>query len=966
MKVGRNKLDSLKRNPNNPFVGLHPFDFTDADRFKGRDEVIQQALDKLTRKAQKTQPFLLLLGKSGSGKSSLLKAGILPALNRLEFSPDVAKFHTVCIEPVDLSLDPITGLIDALIRLTDIELVADQERSSAIQLVKEQPQQFVELMKERIDALPSTERVAIGVRQLEKLFMSENVTFATQSLFVDMLADFIRQCGVFVIASLRNDFYQNLSDFPELLWLKQNGGQLDVLPPNADQLKEMVTLPGTGEVLTFEEGKDGQPGLDDYLVHRALEFPNSLPLLQFILQQLFANKSVNGLLNYSTYRNLGGLERVIAKTTEAAYEALDRSEKRHFSRIINRLVKKSDKGLYERIWISMEDLGKSDRAKTLIKVFVSAGIFVQANDSRGIAHVALVHDCLFEHWPRMLESLEGQQRIQTIKDSLEQQATQWKSATRPSAFLLRPGKALDEGMLILKQGGSLSPKLRALIKASTKRVQVQKRMWVAGVSVVVALFVFTATNAYQSRVVQKQAQQKLVESHDLIEFLIADESEQLDSIGRLDLMQNGSSRSLEYLTTVEPKDDSTAAKLSRSKTFYQIGRVFLENDQFDDALLAFEKTLELDNELVEIHPSGFDYVMELAQAQYWIAMTYLKAGDQDKATQHFLLYQKTAFELVELQPDSTAAKLELSRAFYHLAKISAQRGQIESATQLFYDSVKFAEKGKSSATIEGLLAASESYQWLGDRYANDLKVSESIDALKGEKRIREILVKRDDNEDNQFSLASVKWQLANKHILIGQHKQANLVLNDLLLAAEKYSMGSENIQWQYLLAFSYSRLAQVAILSASLDAASSYFQKSYAELDENQQIANEHWREAAYERQYWYARMHHQRENSSAFDAAGLLLENADEPSVQKWQLRLANLRKASFDSDTIQFQSPSDPAELLAFIEYCTIQSRTADLQVLSDAVPQEMWAHADLEKLRSTIRQQLRELEEESSNSI
>ncbi|WJG09770.1 tetratricopeptide repeat protein [Aliiglaciecola sp. LCG003] len=948
-------MEPLRSNSANPYVGLQAFETRHADLFKGRDALIQLGLQKLKSKAQSSRPFLLLLGKDGAGKSSLLQAGILTHIQGCYLFPDTPRFHCGEILTADLSIDPVKGLVYGLAQLNEYPLIQTTEIDSVIHLCRNSPEQFFSFINQRKAQLPKSENALLSIAQFERLFFSKQVTLAELRLFIELIVGLVSQCQVFVVASLRSDFYQSLSDFPALLWLKQNGGQLDVLPPTVEQLVEMIRLPNSEFDLRFEEGKEQHPSLDVYLAKRAAEFPNSLPLLQFILKNLFEHRSQNGLMNFSSYRNLGGIERVIAKVTENTYQGLDRSVKKYFSRIMNHLVERSERGRYERLWVHESDLYNNDRSRQLVDAFYAIGILTKQKNCKNEVFIALAHDCLFEHWPRLSETLESHQAILTLKNILEAQAKQWKGATRSSAYLLSSGRALDEGKLLLKQGrASLSSDLRKLINASIKRQKLKYRLWVTAGLIVLGLFAFALNNAYQAKVQANIAKQKLSDSQELIEFLIADESQQLQTIGRLDLMQQGSEKSFEYLSKVEPRDDSTAAKLSRSQTFMRIAQVYLENKHYDDALQAFEASLALDNELVEIHPNGFSYWLELAQAQYWIAKTYLTAGKTEKALEYFQHYQASAFGLVELQPDSAAARMELSKAYYNMGLIAIDKGQLESATQLFFESVKFAEKGKSAADIDGLIATANAYRWLADKYHNDLKVAEALEMRMGEKRLRASISKRSPNNRNRIEAAIASWNLSTKQLMMGQYNQAFETLTMLYESTQK--LAEDDYQVSYLRAFSLGRLGQVALQRGDTERAKNYFHQSLQEFDNDQQIAAPLWADAFFERQYWIARSHLEQNNMAAFNASGYSIENATHAAAKTWKIRLANLTKQQTDWQAVADTQSIDPAELVAYIEYVSIHEKIDELQILWDRVPQEMWLNGDMELLRPIIRKQLR----------
>lgn len=948
-------MEPLQSHTSNPFVGLNAFAEQHSKLFKGREDIIELALHKLHLKAQREQPFLLLLGNSGAGKSSLLNAGILPALSSSTLFPDINQWHVATIHPCDLEIDPIQALVSALAGLTDFPLLEIEQLASTVKLCREQPGAFIEQLQRKKQQLPPDQNVAISICQLERLFINEQLSENDRRVFIDLIVGLTSQCGVFVLATMRSDFYHRIPDYAGLLWLKQNGGQLDVLPPNLEQLRIMVTH----AQLKFEAAREDQLALDDYIVQRAFTFPNSLPLMQFTLKHLYDNRSQNGIINYSIYRKIGGMERAIATISEHTFEKLESSEKRYFPRIANRLVIKSETGNYERRWVKREDLLKNCQSDQLLEAFIAIGVFSQHINNNNDVYVALSHDCLFSHWQRLQETLDSHHKVLALKQNLDAQADEWKSANRSTSYLLTPGKALNDGKLLLKYGGSLSSKLRALINASIRRAAILRRAWIVGLVIMLMAFGFTINNAYNAKIDKNLAENKLAESLGLIEFLINEESGQLDKIQRLDIMNNVADRSFDYLDSVDTVDDSTSAKQSRSQTFFQIGKVFAQSGRYEDAIKTFERTLGLKNELVGIHPNSFDYQLELATTNYWLANTYLRTQDPIKGEQYFLLYQKNAFDLVELRPDSAKAKVELSRAYFNLAKIAADRDQRESAAQNFLEAVKFAEKGSNKTDLQGLLNMAYAYGWLADKYQSELKMSEMIDMVKGENRTRGAILKRNSGDRYQLDAAISSWELAKLYLLLGQTKFAENILEELRQkSTEMILQNSDDSRWQFVYAFSLAELGHAEVQNGNLENAHEMFQKSFEAVSESQEITLEEWGDAFFERQYWYARMLHEQGKVSAYDEAVRWLNRSNEEVAKKWRKRAANLKQQTVEETLIAADLISHPQALIADIEYASIHQDVERLQRLMQEVPQELWTNSDLEKMRSALRKQIREI--------
>ena len=133
---------------------------------------------------------------------------------------------------------------------------------------------------------PPVTRLALVVDQMEELFSADRVNEQQRAGFVKALAALARSGHVWVIGTMRSDFYPRCADLPELAALKAGAGQFDLLPPTAPQLAQMIGDPARAAGLRFEEKATGER-LDHVLQETALRDPQALPLLEFTLAELY-------------------------------------------------------------------------------------------------------------------------------------------------------------------------------------------------------------------------------------------------------------------------------------------------------------------------------------------------------------------------------------------------------------------------------------------------------------------------------------------------------------------------------------------------------------------------------------------------------------------------------------------------------------------------------------------------------
>jgi hypothetical protein len=386
-----------------PYLGLESFSEDEAGRFFGRDRVIGQlaaALDAQWADADASALYLLI-GASGSGKTSLLRAGLLPRLRRAE-SP-----HTEAAVMMP-GTDPLGALALAL---SELELSAHEP----------------------------DERQLLVVDQLEEVF-APDVDPGDRQQFLQRLHDLAAPGGggarVQVLLAVRADFFGATSSEPLLLPVLQTSLFL-LGPMTAAELEEAIRRPAESVGVTVE------PALVD-LVLAALKprsgndahEPGALPLMSHALLAAWRHRQ-RGPLTASDYVSAGGLRESVKQTAEACYTSLDAGEREVARWAFGRLVQLANDGFATRRRRPLRDLTGQDapfdgRARAVIEAFVGRRLLTVTDTT-----VEFSHDALLDAWPRLREWVQEDagrlllhQRITTATDN-------WISDGRDPADLMR-------------------------------------------------------------------------------------------------------------------------------------------------------------------------------------------------------------------------------------------------------------------------------------------------------------------------------------------------------------------------------------------------------------------------------------------------------------------------------------------------------------------------------------------------
>ena len=405
-----------------PFRGLAAFEPEHAAVFCGRSKATSEVVAALREQVRADSAFVLVTGMSGGGKSSLLRAGVLPLLETPGVIEDVALVRRCITRPGDGGVDPLIGLAGALLRpgaLPELAHVVQLEEGDAAGLAAKlaaRPEVVSSWIGEalvhaaaafeRSQGLTSTPRarLALVVDQLEEIFTHGQDPSRCQA-FISVLAALARSGRVWVLATLRSDFYARLEEIPELIDLSRGHGtyQLPALVPA--EITALIRHPAQAAGLAYDE--DPVTGrLDDILRDAAARDPRALPLLEFTLEELYRRRTASGLMTHAAYREIGGMEGAIARRAEEIFDRLDAAAQSAFDAAMHDLVglDRAEGDPATRRWAEQARVGARPGATAFLEAFLAARLLVA--DLRGTGSAArpavtLAHEALLTSWPRL-------------------------------------------------------------------------------------------------------------------------------------------------------------------------------------------------------------------------------------------------------------------------------------------------------------------------------------------------------------------------------------------------------------------------------------------------------------------------------------------------------------------------------------------------------------------------------------
>jgi formylglycine-generating enzyme required for sulfatase activity len=524
--VQRLYWDSSEKGP--PFRGLDVFEFEHSPIFFGREDEIVAIRSQLQEQACRGCAFLLISGPSGSGKSSLVRAGVLPDVCADELDSEIHRWRWLAVRPSELGEDMLGGLIQ---KLSSQEVLPElKEWSEDIEVPSDRKdlREWISKLVLRVkDALKAAgkggSRLIVLVDQLEELFSQKSSTPEESQGFFEVIEALARSRLVWVVATVRSDFYQECQKVPSLVQMKQGLGHFDLLPPGPNELLRVITRPATVAGLRFEQ--QGEKNLADLILKEAVGQGELLPLLEHLLLDLYEHRSEDGILTLERYQKIQGLQGALRKHCEKTYDGLSVGSQEAFGRVLSQLVNLSGENLDTAVrrTIPVKTFQADQDASELVGKLVQARLLSTGVDLEGKALVSVSHEAVLRSWPRVTKWIELNRENLRIRSRLEYDESRYREQPDES-LLLQQGVRLQEAKKLLETGPELltpeaSEYVRKSIAHDDAKTMRQARNWVLALG----LLACAAVGTYWY--VQRSARTTRVEG--LVASLIESDPERL-------------------------------------------------------------------------------------------------------------------------------------------------------------------------------------------------------------------------------------------------------------------------------------------------------------------------------------------------------------------------------------------------------------------------------------------------------
>ncbi|MCM8534206.1 MAG: hypothetical protein NE330_23790, partial [Lentisphaeraceae bacterium] len=411
-----------------PYRSLNSYAEKDSHLFFGRDKEIA-TLCSLIENSSKKDALITVLAPSGAGKSSFLKAGVIPLFKQS------AAWKCFVFNPNNKIIQKLEEISTSLLS----------------------------------PSLPNKTLVIID--QFEEYLQSPQEA----EVFVGLLQQLLSTDGVKIIFSLRNDFYKECIQFLDSFQLSQNFYNLPTA--NESSIARMIRMPALKAHLKFEKDPVSGKSLADILKDEAMQNPESLAALSFTLDEIF-DKSPFGLLSFDVYRKLGGMNGAMAKRAESVISSLSlQNEQSAFHFVFQRLIQVDEKQTPRRLYTEYSTFNSNPDSLKLTDAFIEAKLFTVTTDSSTnerivtIAHEALIQQLNGSGWLRVIQWLSQQKNNLLIRKRLTIALNDWLLNDRDKKFLISSKDQLKEIVNLKKLHWSFSDTEEVFLSKSSAQIR---------------------------------------------------------------------------------------------------------------------------------------------------------------------------------------------------------------------------------------------------------------------------------------------------------------------------------------------------------------------------------------------------------------------------------------------------------------------------------------------------------------
>lgn len=536
----------------NPFRALERFEFEHAEVFRGRQTQVDELRRRFKHRAKElatgksgAATMVLVYGASGCGKSSLMRAGLIPSLvndrfqtdeqdRPLQFRAAIAALDRVTHnqQEFDGDFECALGFAREISRslqqdifttseqrvvtaralpslVNDVSTSEHERIESFARLIVESPGEAAARINEHLIEIETSGefsrtgqqvcQLILGVDQLDQLLVSSNRK--SSSRIVDFLVGLAQGGHVWVIATLQSTSLDFLGE-TSLRPLACGDALFRLESPEVSDWIEIVRGAAEAAGLSFEKRQSDGRSLADHIVHDAHNSPDCLPLLEFALDRLYkkdcceshvdvksGQEKFAGCLKFSSYDGIGGVAGALLHEAASLDEKLSQNAKKEIGKLFWHLVQVDPRDRVTRLRPAPRNVVESipELDSFVVELIRARLLTVNSEPQREVSQIRLTHNRLIASWPLLAEWEAGARHLILQRERFEEDAVNWNSSGRENKLLLRRDGDINYGRAILDSGYDTDSLVEAYISASEQQIKNRKRGFIVILGVALLL-----------------------------------------------------------------------------------------------------------------------------------------------------------------------------------------------------------------------------------------------------------------------------------------------------------------------------------------------------------------------------------------------------------------------------------------------------------------------------------------------
>jgi energy-coupling factor transporter ATP-binding protein EcfA2 len=404
-----------------PYRGLFAFREQDAHLFFGREELTRKLVTAVKKKS-----LVAVVGASGSGKTSVVHAGLIPKLRQ----DTNVQWQIISFRP---GKNPFEALATAVSALHTQD--ATNPHSVELELVRSLKQDDKALSKiiEKFVQQNFGTRLVLVIDQFEEVYTL--CPPSERKLVLDGLLNAIKLAPAFtLVLTLRDDFYKSALSYRPLSDALQ-GAVFNLTSMSREELRDCIEKPAAQMQVGLEKE------LTNQLINEVKDRPHYLPLLEFALTQLWSKQS-QGFLTYHAYEEIGGVEFAIDNHAEEVYAQLTEADRKRAQRLFIQLVRPQEGSQPTRKLVTRDQIGCENW--DLLTRLADAHLVVRHCHKSNLEEtVEIVHEALIQNWRRLEHWIRVENEFRRWQEELREAIRQWEKSGKQERILLQGKPLID-------------------------------------------------------------------------------------------------------------------------------------------------------------------------------------------------------------------------------------------------------------------------------------------------------------------------------------------------------------------------------------------------------------------------------------------------------------------------------------------------------------------------------------------